>query len=208
VSAERRWWGNLVRVLSAPRQVFGELRCADDEDMDARQEPVLLIVLLAGMAGVLATPTGARLMDDSEYDGLLVAVWTFIAGGFYGFAVYMLGGAALWLGVRGMGGFDARWRTSRHVLAFACAPLALSLLVVLPLRLIAFGGDALRSGGADAGAAGTLVWALQGAFVVWSLGLLVVGLREVYGFTWGRALGTFGLVALFLTAMVAVPSVL
>lgn len=208
MSPERRWWENVVRVLSAPVEVFDELRSDDDEDMDARQEPVLLILLLAGMAGVLATSTGATLMDDAEYDAPLVAVWTFVAGGFYGFAVYMLGGSALWLGVRGMGRYDARWRIARHLLAFSCAPLALSFLVVLPLRLIAFGGDAFRSGGSDAGAAGTLVWALQGAFVAWSLGLLVVGLRSVYGFTWGRALGTFGLVALFLAAIVAVPSAL
>jgi hypothetical protein len=208
VSPERRWWSNLVRVLHAPRGVFVDLRETEPDDLHARQEPVLLIVLLAGMAGVLATPVAGRLLDSSEYDALLVAVWTFIGGGFYGSAVYLLGGLALWLGVRGMGSVDADWRGARYVLAFACAPVALSFCVILPLRLLAFGGDAFRSGGSDDGAGGTLVWAAQGAFALWALGLLVLGLRVVYGFTWARAAGTFGLVALFLAAMVAVPAAL
>jgi len=208
VTPERRWWSNLVRVLYAPRGVFADLREQETDDVDARQEPVLLVVLLAGMAAVLASPVAGRLLDDGDYDGLLVAIWTFVSGGIYGFAVYMLGGLALWLGVRGMGGLDADWRSARHVLAFAFAPVALSLLVVLPVRLAAFGGDAFRSGGSDGGAGGALAWALQAAFVAWSLALLVIGLRIVYGFSWGRAAGTFGLVALFLAAMAALPAAL
>lgn len=208
MTPERRWWSNLVRVLYAPRGVFADLREQETDDVDARQEPVLLVVLLAGMAAVLASPVAGRLLDDGDYDGLLVAIWTFVSGGIYGFAVYMLGGLALWLGVRGMGGLDADWRSARHVLAFAFAPVALSLLVVLPVRLAAFGGDAFRSGGSDGGAGGALAWALQAAFVAWSLALLVIGLRIVYGFSWGRAAGTFGLVALFLAAMAALPAAL
>jgi len=208
VSPERRWWSNLVRVLHAPRDVFADLRETEQDDVDARQEPVLLIVLLGGMAAVLASPVAGRLLDDGDYDGLLVAIWAFISGGIYGFSVYMLGGLALWLGVRGMGALDADWRSARHVLAFAFAPVAVSFLVVLPLRLAAFGGDAFRSGGADDGAGGTLAWALQSAFAVWSLVLLVVGLRVVYGFSWGRAAGTFGLVTLFLAALAALPAAL
>lgn len=188
--------------------MFADLRESEQHDVDARQEPVLLVILLAGMAGVLTTPVAGRLLDDSDYDGLLVAVWTFIGGGIYGFAVYMLGGLALWLGVRGMGALETDWRSARHLLAFASTPVALSLLVVLPLRLAAFGGDMFRAGGADAGLGGTLTWLVQGAFAVWSLVLLVLALRVVYGFSWGRAVGTFGLVALFLAALAALPAAL
>lgn len=208
MSPERRWWRNLLRVPYAPRAVFADLRESEQHDVDARQEPVLLVILLAGMAGVLTTPVAGRLLDDSDYDGLLVAVWTFIGGGIYGFAVYMLGGLALWLGVRGMGALETDWRSARHLLAFASTPVALSLLVVLPLRLAAFGGDMFRAGGADAGLGGTLTWLVQGAFAVWSLVLLVLALRVVYGFSWGRAVGTFGLVALFLAALAALPAAL
>ena len=67
-------------------------------------------------------------------------------------------------------------------------------------------GDIFRAGGADDGVGGTLTWLLQGAFAAWSLVLLVVGLRVVYGFSWGRAAGTFALVALFLAALAALPA--
>jgi hypothetical protein len=205
MSPERRWWRNVLLVLRTPSRVFAELRSDDPEDVAARQEPILLIVLLAGIAGMLATSTAGALMDDAEYDALLVAVWAFVGGIFYGAAVYLLGGVALWLGARGMGSLGD-WRRARHVLAFSGAPVGLSLLVVLPVRLLAFGGDAFRSGGSDAGAGGSAALALQLAFVAWSLGLLVLGLRVVYGFTWARAAGTFGLVALFLAAITALPS--
>lgn len=208
VSPERRWWKNLVRVLHAPAGVFADLRETEQDDLDARQEPVLLVVLLAGMAGVLTTPVAGRLLDDGDYDGLLVAVWVFIGGGIYGSAVYLLGGLALWLGVRGMGALEADWRSARHVLAFACVPVGLSLLAVLPVRLAAFGDDVFRGGGADAGAGGTLTWLLQAGFTLWSLALLLLGLRVVYGFSWGRAAGTFALVALFLAAIAALPAAL
>ncbi len=188
--------------------MFADLRESEQQDLDARQEPVLLVILLAGMAGVLTTPVAGRLLDDADYDGLVVAVWTFVGGGIYGFAVYMLGGLALWLGVRGMGALETDWRSARHLLAFACAPVALSLLIVTPLRLAVFGGDVFRSGGSDGGLGGLLGWLLQGAFAGWSLVLLVVGLRVVYGFSWGRAAGTFALVALFLAALTALPAAL
>lgn len=203
MTPERRWWRNAVLVLRRPHEVFLELRETGGDEPDARQEPVLAIVLLAGMAAVLASPTAGRLLDDGTYDGVLVAVWAFIAGGFVGGAAYALGGLVLWLGVRGMGSLETGRRSVRHVLGYALAPLALSLPVVLLVRLLAFGGDAFRSGGADAGAAGAAALVLQGAFVLWSLGLLVLGLRVVYGFSWARAAGTFALVALFLAALLS-----
>lgn len=206
VSPERRWWRNAVLVLRRPREVFRALRDSDggggdDDEIEARQEPALAIVLLAGMASMLATPTAGRLLDERAFDWVLVAVWTFVGGSLFGAVAYALGGLVLWLGVRGMGSFETEWRSVRHVLAYALVPLASSLPVLLAVRLAAFGGDAFRSGGADAGAAGAAVQVLQGVFVLWALGLLVLGLRVVYGFTWARAAGTFALVALFLAAL-------
>lgn len=206
-AAEREWWRRVPGVLVAPRPVFLALRSNEPDDLVARQEPVLAIVLLAGMAGVLMTPRWGTLLDESELDGLLVAVLTFVAGGIYGAVVYLLVGGALHLGARGMGSTGS-WRLARHVLAFACVPLVLAFLVLLPLQLLAFGGDAFRAGGADDGALGALVVALELGLLAWTLGLLLLGVRTVYGWTWARAAGALGLLALFLAAVAALPTAL
>ncbi len=210
MSLERTWWLNALRVLRHPAQVFSALAPGDEEGADedaaaARQEPVLLIVILAGIAGVLATPTAGTLLDSSDFDALLIAVWAFVGGLFYGFAVYMLGGLALWLGARGMGG-EGEWRLARHLLAYSAVPVALSLLIVLPVRLAAFGGDSFRTGGSDADGGETAIDAVNLGFAAWSLVLLLLGLRLVYGFTWGRSVATLGIVALVVAAMIALPS--
>jgi hypothetical protein len=65
--------------------------------------------------------------------------------------------------------------------------LALSLLVLLPLRLALYGGDTFHDGGRDEGAGEAVLLALQFAFVAWSLVLLVLGVRVVHGWSWPRA---------------------
>lgn len=204
--AEREWWRRVPRVLTAPREVFAALRNDDPDDVVARQEPVLLLILLVGMAGVVMSPRWSTLLDEPDVDGwLIVAVLTFIAGGLYGAVGYFLVGGALHLGARGMGA-TGRFRLARHVLAFACVPLALAFVAVLPLRLLAFGGDTFRSGGSDDGVFGGLVLALQLGLLAWTLALLLLGVRVVYGWTWQRAAGALALLALFLAAFVALPS--
>jgi hypothetical protein len=194
-------------VLLGPRAVFVALRDGSQEQVDARQEPVLALVYLAGIAAVLSTSTAGRLFDDPEYDRLLVAVWAVVAGGLYAFAGYWLIGGALYLGARGLGGLGD-YRRGRHVLAFALAPLALSLLVLWPVELAAFGGDLFRRGGSDEGTAGTVFDVLELAFALWSAALLLVGVRAVHGWSWSRSLGALGLVTLFLAAFAYLPSVL
>jgi len=205
MSPEREWWLRVPAVLLGPRAVFFALRDGSQEQVDARQEPVLALVYLAGIAAVLGTSTAGRLFDDPEYDGLLVAVWAVVAGGFYAFAGYWLIGGALYLGARGLGGLGD-YRRGRHVLAFALAPLALSLLVLWPVELAAFGGDLFRRGGSDEGSAGTVFDLLELAFALWSASLLLVGVRAVHGWSWWRSLGALGLVALFLAAFAYLPS--
>ncbi|HWN20468.1 MAG TPA: YIP1 family protein [Gaiellaceae bacterium] len=205
MSPEREWWLRVPAVLLGPRAVFVALRDGSQEQVDARQEPVLALVYLAGIAAVLGTTTAGRLFDDPEYDGVLVAVWAVVAGGFYAFAGYWLIGGALYLGARGLGGLGD-YRRGRHVLAFALAPLALSLLVLWPVELAAFGGDLFRRGGSDDGTAGTVFDVLELAFALWSAALLLIGVRAVHGWSWWRSLGALGLVALFLAAFAYLPS--
>ncbi|HWH06057.1 MAG TPA: YIP1 family protein [Gaiellaceae bacterium] len=207
MSPERKWWLSLPGVLVSPRSVFAALREQSQPELDARQEPVLALVLLAGMGGVLATSTAGSLADSWEYDAALIAVWTFVAGALYGFVGYFVIGGALYLGARGLGGLGD-YRRARHVVAFAAAPLALSLLTLRPVELLAFGGDSFRSGGSDEGAAAALFLGAEVGFGLWAAALLLVGTRTVHGWTWTRSVGALGLVALFLAAFAYLPSVL
>jgi hypothetical protein len=207
MSPERAWWLRVPAVLLDPRPVFAALRDDSQEEVDARQEPIVLLVYLAGIAGVLATSTAGTLLDDPEYDSLLVAVWAVIAGGLYGIAAYFVVGGALYLGARGMGG-PGDYRRARHVLAFAAAPLALSLVLVWPVQLAALGSDVFRRGGDDEGALGDVFRALELGFAAWSAGLLLVGVRTVHGWSWWRSLAALALVALFLAAFAYLPAVL
>ena len=191
---ERAWLLRALVVLQSPRAVFAALRDDSDDAARARQEPVTAVVGLAGIAGVLWTPVAGRLLDDPALDQLLVAVWAFVGGGIYGLVSYFAGGALLFLGLRSAGSAGS-YRRARHVLAFALAPVALSLLVVWPLRLAAFGSDPFRSGGDDRGAGNAVFAGLELGFVAWTVVLLVLGVRAVHGWPWRRSLEGVGLAA-------------
>jgi hypothetical protein len=206
MSRDRQWWLRVLAVLRSPRAVFVALRETTQDDLDARSEPVLALVFLAGMAGVLATSTAAELADNPELDALLIAIWTFIFGGIYGFVGYFVIGGALYLGARALGGLGD-FRRARHIVAFAAAPLALSLLVLWPLEIAVYGRDLFRSGGDDSGTGEAVFSALELGFALWAGGLLLLGTRAVHGWTWSRSLAALGLVALFVAAFAYLPSV-
>ena len=195
---QREWWHRTLAVAARPRSVFAALREGSQDDLEARQEPVLAIVLLAGIGGILATPAWNGIMDNPERDGLVVAVLTFVGGGLYGTAAYFIAGGALALALRGLGAVST-FRRARHTLAFAVAPLAL-LIVVALVELAVYGEDALSSGGDDDGTGAVAFVVLQLAIVAWALCLLAYGIRVVEGFSWPRALASLGLVALFVSA--------
>lgn len=203
LSPTRAWWLRVPAVLVSPRSVFFALREDDEDDVGARGEPVLLIVLLAGIAAVLATPTAADILDNPEYDGMLLAVWAFIAGALYGAVGYFVIGFCLFFGVRLLGSLGG-YRRARQTVGFALVPLAASLIVTLPLRLALYGGDTFRGGGADEGLGGDLLLALQLGAAAWSLVLLVVGVRVVHGWDWLRTLGSVAAAAALLAAIVGV----
>ena len=196
---EREWWLRVPAVLLAPRSVFAALRSEEQEDVEARSEPVLALTLLAGVAVALGTSTARRLYDDPLYDPVTLAVWTVLAGGFVAFAGYFIVGGALYLGARGLGSAGT-FRRARHVLGFAVAPLALSALLLWPLGLAIFGTDLFKRGGSDDGVGGDLFYALALAFSLWAVALLLVGVRTVHGWSWWRSLAALGLVVLFLAA--------
>jgi Yip1 domain len=172
---DRVWLARAVSVLWRPREVFAGLRDDSDDTARARSEAVLALVLLTGIAGVLWTPVAGTILNDATLDWLDVAVWAFLGGGFYAIALYFVGGLVLqWLS-RAAGWIG--YRQARHLLAFASAPVALSLFLVVPVRLAVYGEDVFRSGGSDRGAG---EWAFAGvelAFAAWALVLLALGLR-------------------------------
>lgn len=196
-SPEREWWLRTLAVFQSPRPVFAALRDDSDEEAAARQEPVLAIVFLSGIAGVLSASETGRLLDYWEIDAVEVAVLTFLSGGIYAFVTYWLGGALLHLGIRAAGG-EGSYRRSRHILGFAAAPLALSLLLLWPVRLAVFGGDSFRQGGSDEGAGYWIFTGLSIAFAAWAGALLVLGVSVVQRWTIGRALVSVALIALTL----------
>jgi hypothetical protein len=198
-SPERQWWLRTLAVFQSPRAVFAALRDDSEEAATARQEPVLALILLAGIAGVLFTRAAGRFLDDPAIDEVLVAVLVFLTGAIYGLATYWIGGGALHVGLRGAGG-RGTYRRARHVLAFAAAPVALSLLVLWPVRLAVYGGDSFRSGGEDQGAGAWIFGVLSGVFAIWSCALLVVGISVVE--RWNLLRASISLVLVLLALLV------
>ncbi len=199
ISADRAWWLRVPAVLLSPSSVFFALRDDDPDDVAARSEPLLLIVWLAGAAAVLATPTASTLMDSVDYDAALVAIWAFVAGGVYGVVSYVVFGFGLFFGVRLFGSLGD-YRRARQTVGFALVPLALSLLLLVPLRIALYGEDTFHAGGADQGTGESVLLALELAFVVWSGALLVLGVRVTHGWTWLRTLAAVGAASALLAA--------
>jgi hypothetical protein len=195
----RDWWLRTVLVLQHPRPVFVALRDESKESLSDRVEPVMAIVMLAGMAGALDSATASHLMDPNlydpgaTYDGISMAVWVFIAGSISGVFGYFVVGGLLHLAARLLGS-QGTYRRNRQILAFAAVPVALSL-VLWPFKLALYGADVFKTGGRDAGTGSHVFAVLELAFVAWSVVLLVVGVRAVHGWTWARALATSALAA-------------
>ncbi len=179
-SPEKRWWLRTLAVFQSPRTVFAALRDESPREAEAREEPILAIIVLAGIAAVLLAPETGRLLDESLVDDSIavLSVLVFLTGAIYGTFAYWAGGGFLYVGLRGAGSTGS-YRRARHVLAFAAVPTVLGLLVVWPLRLLVYGTDSFRSGGADDGV-GPLIFDLaEAAFVVWSFALLIYGIAVV-----------------------------
>jgi hypothetical protein len=173
VGLEREWWRRSVEVLARPVAVFEALRADTEEAGDARQDAVVFLAFVGGVAVALAT-AGTGALDD--LDALEKLVWILATGFAYGFAGYWVLGWGLSFVVPRIGGTGSRRRT-RHVLAFALAPLVFALLawvVFYPLLLV---------------------------LAAWSLALLVLGLTVVERWSYLRAAAAVGLAVVWLAAL-------
>ena len=169
--SERLWWSRAGLVLVRPVAVFEELRDDSPEQAQARQEPVTAIVVLGGIAGVLAT----TLAETADLDAVDLAVWAFAGGALEGFALYFVVGAIVFVGGAAAGS-TWRYRHARHLLAYSVVPLAVSL-PVWAVR-IPFDAD-LR-----------IIVALV---LAWCSGLLLLGIRVLHAWPWERALAAWAL---------------
>jgi hypothetical protein len=206
-SLDREWWFNTLLVLRNPRDVFSALRDDSEEAAGARQEPMVAIVLLGGISAFLSTSAAAHLFDDPVFDALLVIVVSFLAGALVGLQNYWLGGGALYLGARWLGGTGS-YRLARHMVGFAMAPLVLALVLVWPVAIAVYGSDLFRTGGDDTGAGRWIFQVLWLISVAWAVGLLLLAVRVVHGWTWIRSLGAVLAAAVVLALMVLALAVL
>ena len=202
-SREREWFLRTLLVAQRPSAVFAALRDDSEADEQAREEPLLAVLWLAGVAAVLGTSVARTLLDDPARDGVVVAVWAFIAGGLTGALGYWLLGALVYGAARALGG-QGSYRRARHLVGLAAVPLALSLFVVWPIAIAVYGAALFRSGGSDSGTGGSLVGWIEAAFGLWCLVLLAFGIRAVHGWTWPRSVATVALAAVPLALLVLV----
>ena len=203
---ERNWWLRAPAVLVAPRAVFASLRDDSVEAVEARQEPLTALAGLAGIGGVLATPVARHLLNDSSFSVSLIPVWAFLGGMVYAVAVYWLGGGLLYGAARRFGGLGS-YRRARSMLALSAAPLALALFTLWPVRIAIYSEDLFRTGGTDWGPGDRTFGGLLYFAFAWSAILLVIGIRAVHGWSWGRSLATFALAAA-LPALIVLATVL
>jgi hypothetical protein len=199
---ERSWWLRAPAVLVAPRAVFVSLRDESDDAVEARQEPLLAIAGLAGIAAVLGSPVARQLLNDASFSVSLIPVWAFLGGVVYAVAVYWLGGGLLYGAARRFGGLGT-YRRARSLLALSAAPLALALFTLWPIRIAIYSEDLFRTGGTDWGPGDRTFGGLLYFAFAWSALLLLIGIRAVHGWSWGRSLATFALAAALPALIVA-----
>jgi hypothetical protein len=200
---QREWWRRTFAVFQRPGAVFAGLRDDSQEGAEARGEPLTAIVILAGIAGVLSTSLAGRLLDQPEFDGVDVAVWAFLGGAVQGLVGFWVGGLLLLFGIRVLDG-PSTFRQARHIVGFAAAPVALSLVLVWPVRLAVYGRDLFRAGGGDRGTGDLFFEGLVVAVFAWMLVLVIVGVRSLTGWSWARAAAAFGIAAVLPVLIVLV----
>jgi hypothetical protein len=155
---------------------------------------LIAIAGLAGISAVLATPVARQLLNDASFSESLIPVWAFLGGVLYAVAVYWLGGGLLYGAARRFGSLGS-YRRARSLVALSGAPLALALFTVWPVRIAIYGQDLFRTGGTDWGPGDRTFGGLTYFAFAWSAILLVIGVRSVHGWSWGRSLAAVALAA-------------
>lgn len=195
---ERAWWGRLPRILFAPAEVFAELRDESREAADARQEALVALTFLAGIAIFLGSvaidpPYNRYYLDLSAFN---LTFETIVGGAVVALLNFWAAGAIFYLGARGLGALSG-YRMARHIAGLATAPFVLVLLFALPVRVGLYGTNLFHDHGSDSGAGGDVFVAIDTIALLWSLALAVIGIRVTQRWSWGRAAAALGVACLF-----------
>lgn len=195
---EGEWWRLLPRLVYAPAGVFARLRDESREAADARQEPLVAVAILAGIAMFLGLvslepPYDRFHLDLSAFNMTFEAI---LGGALVALSNFWLGGALVYLGTRGLGATTG-YRLARHIAGLAAAPFVLVLVFVVPVRLGLYGVDLFRSGGRDTGTGSDVFIGIDALALVWTLALVLIGIRETQRWPWRRTAAAFGVAALF-----------
>jgi hypothetical protein len=194
---ESEWWRRLPLVLYAPRAVFAELRDESREAADVRQEPLVALLFVAGISMFLSLVALEPPYEHyRELSGLTLTLQSILGGLLVGLSNFWLGGALVYLGARGLGATSG-YRLARHITGFATAPFILALVLVWPVRLALYGDDLFRSGGSDDGTGGDVFRGIDALLLLWTLALVLIGIRETQRWPWSKTAAAFGIAALF-----------
>ena len=196
---EREWWVRVPRVFYAPASVFAELRDESDEAGDARQEPLTALVFLAGIAMFLGLFALEQPYERyRELSALVLTVEMVFGGAAVALTNFWLGGAIVYLGMRGLGA-ETGYRLGRHLAGLATAPFLLVLVAVVPFRLGLYGTDLFRNGGSDTGTGRDVFVTIDGIALTWTLVLVLIGIRQTQRWSWARSAGALGVGLMFAT---------
>ncbi len=197
-AVEPAWWSRLPLLLYAPATLFAELRDESRAAGDGRQEPLVAVAFLAGIAMFVGLVALEPPYERYHYDfsGFNLSLYSILGGALVAISNFGLGGALVYLGSRGLGATTG-YRLARHVVGLATAPFVLLLVFVVPVRLGLYGTDLFRASGGDSGAGGDVFIALDALTLVWTLALALVGIRTTQRWTWGRAAAALGVASLF-----------
>lgn len=195
---ERAWWGRLPRMLFAPAEVLAELADESREAEDARQEPLVAVTILAGVAmfiGLVALEPPFE-KTDIDFSAFNLVLESILGGALVALSNFWFGGAIVYLGTRGLGSLTG-YRLARHLAGLATAPFVLLLVSSLPIRVALYGTDIFKAEGRDAGTGGHVFIAIDALFLLWTLALLLVGIKVTQRWSWGRAAAALGVATLF-----------
>jgi Yip1 domain len=194
---EREWWARLPRLVLVPADVFAGLADESREAGDARQEPLVAVAFLAGVSMFLSLVALEPPYDRYRlFSTFTLVLQSILGGALVGLSNFWLGGALVYLGSRGAGALSG-YRLARHVAGLATAPFILSLVLVWPVRLALYGGDIFRTGGSDDGAGGNVFRGIDAALLLWTVALVLIGIRETQRWPWMRATAALGVAVLF-----------